>query len=178
VAEITRAQGLDPFSLIISEAAVWPFYVTRQYKEAIQRYEKILETDPNFVPVYYDLGRAYLYNGQVEEAIRVHLKLNTLAGGDPTARAELAHTYAVAGRRDAAGRILNELLESSKRRYVSPFDMAKIYAGLGEKGQALDCLEKASREDSLLDLQVDPDLDPLRSEPRFRDMVRRLNFPQ
>ena len=178
VAEITRAQELDPFSLIISEAAVWPFYVTRQYKEAIKRYEKIIATDPNFVPVYYDLGRAYLYNGQVDEAIRVHLNLNTLSGSDPTARAELAHTYAVAGRRNAAGWILNELLESSKRRYVSPFDMAKIYAGLGEKGQALDCLEKASRVHSLLDLQVDPDLDPLRSEPRFRDLVRRLNFPQ
>jgi len=178
VAEITRAQELDPFSLIISEAAVWPLYVSRQYNEAIKRYEKIIATDPYFVPVYYDLGRSYLYSGHVDEAIRIHLKLNTLSASDPTARAELAHTYAMAGRRDAARRILNELLETSKRRYVSPFDMAKVYAGLGEKSQALDSLEKASREHSMLDLQVDPDLDPLRSEPRFRDLVRRLNFPQ
>lgn len=178
VEEITRARELDPFSLIISEAAVWPLYLARQYREAIERYVIIRETDPNFVPVYYDLGRAYLYNGQVEDAIRTHRKLDALSGGDPTTRAELAHTYAVAGRKDAARAILKELTETSKRRYVSPFDLARIYAGLGDKSQALDWLEKALRERSLLDLQVDPDLDPLRSEPRFRELVRRLNFPE
>ncbi len=176
--EIKRAEELDPFSLIISEAAVWPYYTTRHYQEAIKEYEKILQTDPNFVPVYYDLGRAYLYNGQVEEAIRTHLKLDTMSGGDPTARAELAHTYALAGRKDAARKVLNELIASSKRRYISPIGIARVYAALGDKGQALDWLERASRDPGLIDLQVDPDFDPLRAEPRFRELLRRMNFPE
>jgi eukaryotic-like serine/threonine-protein kinase len=178
-AEIARARELDPFSLIISEAAGWPFYLARQYDQAIEQYQRTLQMDANFPPTYHDLGRAYLYKGMFEEAIRVHLKLDRLSGGHPTARAELAHTFALAGKKSAALKILKELIQLSKRRYVSPYDIARIYVGVGEKDQALAWLDTAYEEQnrSIIDLKVDPDLDPVRSEPRFQELIRRMKFP-
>jgi serine/threonine protein kinase/Tfp pilus assembly protein PilF len=178
-AEITRARELDPFSLIISEAVGWPYYLARQYDQAIEQYQRTLQMDANFLPTYHDLGRAYLYKGMFEEAIRVHLKLDQLSDGHPTARAELAHTLALAGKKSAALAILKELIQLSKRRYVSPYDIARIYVGVDEKNQALAWLDKAYKEQnrSLIDLKVDPDLDPVRSEPRFQELMRRMKFP-
>jgi len=178
-AEIARARELDPFSLIISEAAGWPFYLARQYDQAIEQYQRTLQMDANFPPTYHDLGRAYLYKGMFEEAIRVHLKLDRLSGGHPTARAELAHTFALAGKKSAALKILKELIQLSKRRYVSPYDIARIYVAVGEKDQAFAWLDTAYKEknNSLIDLKVDPDLDPVRSEPRFQELIRRMKFP-
>ena len=179
LAEIKRARELDPISLIINEATGWPLYLARQYDQAIAQYRKMLEMEPTFLPTYFDLGRAYLHKGMVEDAIKVHMKLVALSDSHPSAKAALGHTYAVAGRKQAALKILNELRELSKRSYVSPYDIARIYVGLGEKDQALQWLEKAyeERNSFLVNLKVDPDLDPLRSHPRFQDLRRRMNFP-
>jgi TolB-like protein/Tfp pilus assembly protein PilF/tRNA A-37 threonylcarbamoyl transferase component Bud32 len=179
LAEIKLAHELDPLSLIINEALGWPFYLARQYDQAIEQYERTLEMEPNFTPTYYDLGRAYLHKGRLKDAIRVHRKLVELSGGQWNAKAALGHTYAVAGKQEAARKILSELVALSNRSYVSPYDIARIYAGLGDKDEALAWLEKAyqERNNYLIYLKVDPDFDPLRSDPRFDDLLHRLGFP-
>ncbi len=180
MAEIKRASELDPLSLIINDAVGWQFYLAGQYDEAISRYNKTLQVDPNFLPAYYDLGRAYLHKGMFEDAIRLHMKLDRDSHGHPTAKAELAHTYAVAGRRSDALKIVKALTRSSSKSYVSPYYIARIYAGLGDKNQAIHWLNKAVKEDgeAIMNLKADPDLQSLRSEPRFQELAHRLNFPQ
>jgi len=91
----------------------------------------------------------------------------------------LGHAYARAGKSAEARRLLDELKEQSKRRYVSWCDFAAIYAGLGEKDQAFACLERAyaQRDARLVELKVDARLDPLRSDPRFADLQRRVGLP-
>ena len=92
--------------------------------------------------------------------------------------AALGHTYAVAGKRSEARKILEELKEGSKRENVSPYYIAGMHAGLGEKEQAFEWLEKAYEEREIGLVKVDPRLDPLRSDPRFQDFLRRMNFPE
>ena len=94
-------------------------------------------------------------------------------------RAALGRAYAVAGKRDEALKMLNELKERAKRSYVSPVGIAIIYVGLGEKEQAFSWLEKAYEDRStwLIFLKVEPRFDPLRSDPRFQSLLRRMNFP-
>ncbi|MEE8200993.1 MAG: hypothetical protein V3R29_07465 [Candidatus Acidoferrales bacterium] len=90
----------------------------------------------------------------------------------------LGHTYAVAGKRSEARKILEELKEGSKRENVSPYYIAGMHAGLGEKEQALEWLEKAYEEREVAGAKVDPWFDPLRSDPRFHSLLRRMNFPE
>ncbi len=92
----------------------------------------------------------------------------------------LGYTYAVAGRRREAQETLKELKELSKRRYVSPFEIAMVYTGLGEKDQAFEWLEKADeeRDPNMVWLKNVAWLDPLRSDPRFEPFLRRMNFPE
>ncbi|HVH69490.1 MAG TPA: hypothetical protein VNB49_00065, partial [Candidatus Dormibacteraeota bacterium] len=91
----------------------------------------------------------------------------------------LAHAFAIAGKRRAALKLLHELKDLSKKRYVSSYSFALVYAGLGNKSEALAWLEKAysERDGALPFLNVNPRLAPLRSDPRFRDLVWRMNFP-
>ena len=93
--------------------------------------------------------------------------------------AGLGHAFAVAKRTPEARAILNQLLEESKKQYVAPFYIAQVYAGLGENEKAMDWLEKAydDRSNGLVFLKVDPELDPLRSSPRFKDLQRKMHFP-
>jgi hypothetical protein len=93
--------------------------------------------------------------------------------------AALGHVYAVAGRKGEARKILAELEELAKHRYVSPYDRATVYAGLGEKDQAITWLERAyqERSDGLVFLKVEPKFDGLRSDPRFVDLLRHVGFP-
>jgi len=113
-----------------------------------------------------------------EEAIAEFQRAVDLSGSSPTYVAELGQTYAVAGKRDEALKILDELKERSKRRYISPYDMAIIYKGLGEEDQAFTLLQRAREERSfyLVFLKVEPRLDGLRSDPRFADLMRRVGI--
>jgi len=101
-----------------------------------------------------------------------------LSGGEPPVLGELGHAYAVSGKRAEALKALSELKGLSKRRYVAPFDMALLYTGLGDKAQALASLERAYEDHSvhLTWIKVDPRLDSLRGEPRFQDLLRRMNL--
>jgi len=114
------------------------------------------------------------------EAIAEIQKAIDLSGGSPLSLAALGHTYAVWGKRAEAERVLNELKESSKQGYISAYSIAAIHAGLGEKDQAFIWLEKAYEERSgwLIWLRAEPISDPLRSDPRFQDLLRRVGLPQ
>ena len=179
IGEAKRALETDLLSLIINALVGWVFYHARQYDQAIKHHRETLEIDADFVPSHLFLGQAFEQMGRFDEAIAEFQKAIHLSGGSTQIVAALGHTYAVSGNRDGAMRILEELEQLSKQRYVRPLDIAFVYAGLNQKDQAIEWLEKAYEERScnLVYIRIDPRLDPLRSDPRFQDLLRRMNFP-
>lgn len=139
--------------------------------------------DPNFLLVNQDLARVYSAKGMHKEAIAQLQKSNDLLGGNPggiaTNEAWLGYAYGLAGRRQDALKIVDTLKNRSRRMYVSPLSIALVYAGLGDKDKAFQWLDKAYNEHSgdMNLLKVNPTWDPLRSDPRFQDLLRRMNFP-
>jgi len=117
--------------------------------------------------------------GSIQEAIAEYRKARQL-DDDPFVLALLGHAYAVSGERNQALKTVEQLQELSGQRYVSSYSFAVVYAGLGEKDQAFQWLEKAyqDRADDLRQLKVDPLLDNLRSDQRFTDLLRRVGLPQ
>jgi TolB-like protein/Tfp pilus assembly protein PilF len=178
--EVKRAQELDPLSLIINTDVGWHYYFQRRYDWAIEQLQKTLEMDPNFPPAHLFLGQVYVQLSRLEDANREFQKAISASGASPRYLAGLGYGYAQSGNTREAQNVLEDLRELSKRRYVSSFDIAAIYVGLGDKDQAFEWLQKAYEERSifLIFLKVDPRLDPLRSDPRFQDLLRRMSFPR
>jgi serine/threonine protein kinase/Tfp pilus assembly protein PilF len=178
-AEWRRAQELDPLSLIIRAATGWSFYLARRYDEAIFEAEKTLEMDPTFAVARRVLGLSLQKTSRPDEAIEELRKAVDFSGGSTQYLADLGRALATGGREVEARRMLGELEEISKSRYVSPYFVGAVHLGLGDKNRALDCLEEAYRERSLgmTFLKVDPNLDDLRAEPRFAELVRRVGLP-
>ncbi len=180
IVEIKRAKELDPISLIINTDVGLMFYLKRQYDEAIEQYLKTLEIDSSFSVAHFALGLAYEQKDQFPEAIAEFQKAITLSGGSTIMLAALGHAYAVAGKRAEAEKVFTELKALSKRRYVSPYSIATIYVGLGEKEQAFIWLQKAFEERSIwqihLHLKVDPRLDSLHSDPRFTALLKKIGL--
>ena len=176
--EIHRARDLDPNSLVIQAVEGLILYNARRYDDAIAQLQKTLKMDPNFVMAHNFLGYAYEQKGQYDEALAEFRKLVALSDEGPNP-AYLARTYAVSGNRREALRALSRLRHISTERYVSPYEFARVYAGLGDKDQVILWLQKAYAEHAvyLVWLKVDPRLDNLRDDPRFQDLVRRMNFP-
>ena len=176
---LKRAQELDPLSLITSADIGFALYLSRQYDRAIEQFQKTIEMDPNFVAAHARLGWTYLAKGMYQEAIA---ELNKAEALDERSRriAVLGYAYAMAGKRDKAQKILDELKGLSKQphRYVSPFDFALIYMGLGDKDLAFEWLEKTyeERADILQHIRVSPRYDSLRSDPRFDALLRRMKL--
>ncbi len=177
--KIKRAQELDPLSSMINQNVAFHFWWVRRYDEAIEQARKILELNPYAAIIHWILGLAYLGKGIHTEAITEFQKAIALSSGEWEADGWLGYAYALAGRRDEALRVLSELSGLRKQRYVEAFGIARIYVGLGEKEQALSWLEKAYEEHAVwtVYLKVDPTLNPLRSDPRFQALLRRMNFP-
>lgn len=178
LAEVRRAQEMDPLSLIINAVVGWHLYLERRYDEAIAQCRKVVEMDPRFPRVHSYLGWSLLQKGRYREAIAALEKARELYGDSPARLAELGHGYAVAGRREEARRILDELGEASRRRYVEADLVARIHVGLGDRERALEWLGRAIDEHAvkLVLLKVDPSLDPLRGDPRFDDLLRRAGL--
>ena len=179
IEENKRGVQLDPLSLRANANLGQSLYFSRRYAQAIEQLRKAIDMDPNFWVAHSDLGLAYEQKGQFPEAIAELQKAVLLEGAIPAPTALLGRAYAVSGKRAEAQKVLDELKERSKRSYVPPYNIAIIYTGLGEKDQALAWLEKAYAERSfyLTLLKVDPDLDSLRSDPRFQDLARRVGLP-
>jgi TolB-like protein/DNA-binding winged helix-turn-helix (wHTH) protein/Tfp pilus assembly protein PilF len=179
LAEIKRAQQLDPFSLIINAVSGDALRCAGQYDLAIKQLRQTLEIDPNFAHAYFHLGMTYLRKGAFVEAIAEFQKAVTLSPNVTDYKGGLGYAYARAGKRAEARKVLNVLKERSRQSYVSWFYVAAIHAGLDEKDQAFACLEKAyaQHEQGLVVINREPMFDPLRSDPRFTELLRRIGTP-
>jgi serine/threonine-protein kinase len=177
LAEAKRALELDPVSLIISSNLGDTFFYAGQADQAVAQHRKTLLLDPGFAPAHLYLGRALEQKGLIQEAAAEFRKARSLAGKGPYALGDLAHAYALVGKRAEAGRLLNELSELSKRGASLEMDIALVHLALGDRDRAFQYLEKAYKERSgLNDLKVDPRFEPLRGDPRFQDLLVRLGL--
>ncbi|HKQ80027.1 MAG TPA: protein kinase [Blastocatellia bacterium] len=180
LAEMKRAQDLDPISLEKVAGIAEIFFFRRQYDQATDRYQKALEMDPNSGFTHWALGNVYLQRRMYKEAIGQYQKSIPLSGESPDEPASLGYAYALSGKRQEAQQVLAELKERSKRRYIPPTSLAIIYSGLGEKDQAFAWLDKAydGRDSLLVLLKVEPMFDGLRDDPRFDNLLQRVGLAQ
>ena len=178
--QILRAQELDPLSLIINDNVGEVYEWARQYDKAIEQLRKTLEMDPNFARTHLDLGAVYEDKGMFDEAIAEFQKARELGGENwPELRVPLQDAFEASGYRGYYQEQLRLLKERSKQSYVAPVTIAIIYARLGDKESAFTWLEKAYREQAgLFFIKVEPVYDPMRSDPRFRDLLHRAGLPE
>ena len=178
IAEIRHALELDPLSLPINTYAGWAYYFAREYDEAIKQCLRTLEMDGNFIQAKWRLGLAYAQKGMHEEAIRDLREGLALSADNTLILGALGYAYAAAGKSDEAREVLGQMERLAGRRYVSPYQMATVHAGLGEKEEALVWLDEAYGERSglLIYLGVEPVFDGLRSEHGFSDLLRRVHL--
>jgi TolB-like protein/Tfp pilus assembly protein PilF len=175
--EMKLALEPDPLSLYDNTNLGCHFYFARRYDDAIAQYKKTLDMDPSFAQAHLWFGLVYEQKKMYREAITEFQKAIALYKGSATASAALGHAYAIAGNTGEALRMLQELKDLPKRKYVSCYDIAVINAGLGDKDQVFVWLEKAYEErDGWLAFwaKVDPRLDGVRADPRFADLLRRI----
>src|SRR5262245_13896986 len=177
IAETNRAQELDPFSLAISSQRGFILENARRYDEAIEQFRRVIAMDQNNYQAHWLLGHTYAAAGRFAEAVAASEKAAALSR-TPGALGFLGMCYGLAGRKAEANKILNELLELNRRRYVTPPALANVYIGLGDKDQAFFWLEKAyqDRSNYLAYLKVFPGCDSLRSDPRLDDLLRRMGL--
>ena len=154
------------------------YLYARRYEEAIKQYQRVLELNPRMARGHVALGMTYALMGKHEEAI-AEIKQAISLRDDVRNIAALGYAYAVAGKRAEARKVIDDLAELSKGRYGSPYFISGIYAGLGERDQAFAWLEKAyqERQPSLTLIGVEAVFDPLRSDPRFAALLRRVGLP-
>jgi len=179
LAQIRRAQDLDPLSTSTQVTAGFIFYYARQYDNAIEQCRSVFELDPSSSGAYDCLGASYLAKGMYEEAIAASQRATDLSGSDPVRSVGLACAYALADRKADALTVLERLRAQASSRYVPPYFFAVIYAALGQKDEAFSWLDKAiSGHDHFLAwLKVDPAVDSLRSDPRFVEILKQVGLP-
>lgn len=178
VASARRAAELDPLNLAINMTLGAAYFYARRYEEAMEQQRRTLDLDPAFAPAHRSMGGALEQLGRYDEAIEEYRKGAALSH-DLSASSLLAHAYAVSGRRDEARRLLRELEDAAGDRYVSPYSLAAVHAGLGDVDRAFEMLHRAldSKDRGMAWILVAPRLDPLRADPRFTDLLRRMKFP-
>jgi TolB-like protein/DNA-binding winged helix-turn-helix (wHTH) protein len=179
VAQIDKARELDPLSISINFSLGWRFYMARQYDRAIQQLRNTLEMDPSYELPHLVLGLSYAQKGDFGLAIPELRKAVELSHGTALMTSALANVYARSGNKAEAEKLLADLSSESKKQYVSPYYFAVVYVGLGRQEDAINWLEKAfvDRSNGLVFLKVEPELDSLRSNPRFVALQQKLNFP-
>ena len=181
MAEVAKCRELDPVRsepLWIEAVANYHF---RNYKALLEVSRSFTTLRPNRWVAHYWVGVGYEGLGQTLEAIPEYQKAVELSQGNSDAVASLAHAYATTGNRAEAEKILHQFLEQSESSFVSPYMIATVYAGLGDKDKAFEYLEKAYQirsTDLPYFLRADLRMDGLRSDPRFENLLRRMNFPK
>jgi TolB-like protein/DNA-binding winged helix-turn-helix (wHTH) protein/Tfp pilus assembly protein PilF len=180
VAELKRACQLDPFAPRSYGILAWILYLARRYDEGMEAVQKGLDVDRNHAVFFYVRGQIYLQKGMYGQALADSLEAEGLLPGPYYPRLGLVRVYAALGRKPEALKQLDELDEISRHRYVMPTSLALAYSDVGDKQQAFAWLEKAYEERDPwlgLTLKSEPGFDRLHSDPRFQDLVRRMNFP-
>jgi len=175
-ADMQRAVDEDPSSELYLWSLGLSFYFARQYDAAIEQYRRAIAVEPRSYWAHLSLGWAYERQGRVADAIEALEQARRLID-TPQVVAALVHAQAAAGRRAEAQATMTSLLEYSKRKYVSPYDLATASAGLGDRTDTLAWLEKAYEERSgwlALWLKIDPTFDSVRDDDRFRDLLTRV----
>jgi len=177
IAEAKRTEELEPLSFVASSHLGWIYYLAGQNDKAIEQCRKILELDPSSFPARRYLGLAYEAKGMYPEAI-AEFQTGVKLSGSPLMLALLGHAYAVSGKTAEARQVLNDLQELQGQRYVSPYTVAAIHAGLGDQEQAFKWLETAVEERDiwLMNLKVDPVFVRLRSHRQFTDILARIRL--
>ena len=176
--EIRRAEDLDPLYIATQVTAGWVFYFARRYDQAIEQCQRALELDPNSAGGYDCLGSAYLAKGMHEQAIAACRQAVILSANAPARAVGLGQAYALAGKNPEAREVLKGLRREATHGYLPPFFLAKLSVALGEHEQALTWLEEsyAERDPYLAWLKIERGFDPLRKDPRFQDLLRRVGF--
>jgi TolB-like protein/Flp pilus assembly protein TadD len=176
IAEMERAQHLDPLSAMVNTAVGSPYFYAGQYDRAVKQYRKVLELDPDFVPALFSLASALSQEGLFGEAIEAARKAVEITRRHPLIVAHLANMYAAAGRRAEAHKELDELMSGG--RAALPYALSLVYIRLGDCDRALELLEEAfeSRNTHLHDLNIDPEFEPLRCDPRFISLIQRVGL--
>jgi TolB-like protein/DNA-binding winged helix-turn-helix (wHTH) protein/Tfp pilus assembly protein PilF len=178
IAEMRKAENLDPLSLIINADLAELLVIAHYYDESISQSRKTIEMDPNFALAHNQLAQAYLQKHMNDEAVAELQKAVQLSVGSPTCIASLARAYAASGKTEEAVKLLSELKKHSTPSYSDAPEIAVVYASLGDTDQAMNWLETAFEERFNPSVLLRPGFDPLRSDPRFEDLVRRIGFPR
>jgi TolB-like protein/DNA-binding winged helix-turn-helix (wHTH) protein/Tfp pilus assembly protein PilF len=177
IAEMRKAENLDPLSLIINADLAELLVLAHSYDESIRQSRKTIEMDPNFALAHNQLAQAYLQKHMYGEAVAELQKAVQLSGRSPTCIANLARAYVASGKRSEAVQLLGELKKRSSPGYSNALEIAMIYASLGDMDQAMNWLEQGYEERFNPGALLRPGLDPLRSDSRFQNLVRRVGLP-
>jgi len=177
IQEAKRGQEIDPLSLEANVNVGLVLHLARRDDDAISWFRRTLDMNPNFLRAHWLLGLTLMQKNRLEEAIAELQKAVELSGGG-VVLGSLGYAYAVAGRRAEALEVVDRLETSSKGRYLAPAAVSIVFAGLGDKDQAMSWLERANEERDpwATDIKVQPMFDSLRSDPRFQDLLRRVGL--
>jgi serine/threonine protein kinase/Tfp pilus assembly protein PilF len=175
--ETKKAQELDPLSPIINTTMGWQYYLSHQYVPAVEQLRKALEIDQKFAPARRMLEEVYAQMGKQKEAVAEREKVLSLSGS-PELAASIEEDFSRSGYKGVLQSWLDGLTEISKHGYVSSYSIAEAYMRMGEKEKAFDWLEKAydEHDSGLVSIGVDPLFDSVRSDGRFRDLLKRLRL--
>jgi TolB-like protein len=178
--EFNTALAIDPLSLITSADLGQVYFYSGRFDQVIEQTRKILEINPNFAVAYDLQAMAYEQKGMYAEALAEFQKYSEMTSSCVDSKMHLAHLYAVTGKRNEAQKVLHELENPPKGEFLSTYDIASVYAGLGEKEKALHWLNRAHRERAVMltFAGIDPLLNPLRGDARFEDLLRRVGLSE
>ncbi len=179
LAQAREAVRLDPVSPEMNTNLGQVFLWAHQYDQAIEQFRSSIELDSSYFPAHDNLGRAYEAEGKLAEAIAEFQRALQIEDGAPENWSNLGHAYALSGKASEAQTIIERLKRTSASSYVPPYNVAVLYAGLGDKNQAFDWLNRAYDERSFYlaaYLKVDSQMDNLRSDSRFKDLLRRMKL--
>ena len=180
LAEIRKAQELDPLSLIINTAVGRILHFSRRFEEAVEQGRRTLELDPRFALGYFDIGVAFGQIGKLEESAAAFKKASELSGNEVSQLNTQAITCAMLGDRKRAMELFKQLKQLSKTKYISPMILAILPMLLGDLDEAFELIDQAYAEkaNALVYLNVEPFFDPLRSDPRYAQLIEKMGFPE